>query len=184
MTCYIPDITEKIPTLLLSPVIPSLTHTIAPFLSLFLFYNFLICPIDGTRTPGRAKLSVWKQNWSPFQPTNFCWIYLFCSNSRGETRVEQDKVLSHQLISVRYYLPRYKTGKHPARQQWTYCTHRFWAFKGLQLWNTGMSVSQQPTESSKRPIRARYLSHVIGYQPIRDQYFLIRSAPAVSPFTN
>eukprot|EP00116_Pleurobrachia_bachei_P016545 sb/3476807/ len=30
-------------------------------------------------------------------------------------------------------------------------------------------------ETSKQPIRARYLGHVTGYQPIRDQYFLIGS---------
>ena len=40
-----------------------------------------------------------------------------------------------------------------------------------------MYLHQQPTESSKQPITARYLGHVTGYQPIRDQYFLIRSAP-------
>ena len=34
---------------------------------------------------------------------------------------------------------------------------------------------QQPTEQSKLPIRARYLAHVTDYQPIRDQYLLIRS---------
>ena len=27
---------------------------------------------------------------------------------------------------------------------------------------------------SKQPIRTRYLGHVTGYQPIRDQYLLIR----------
>ena len=27
-------------------------------------------------------------------------------------------------------------------------------------------------------MRAHYLGHVTGYQPIRDQYFLIRSVPA------
>ena len=27
-------------------------------------------------------------------------------------------------------------------------------------------------------MRARYLGHVTGYKPIRDQYFLIRSVPA------
>eukprot|EP00116_Pleurobrachia_bachei_P015530 sb/3475792/ len=27
-------------------------------------------------------------------------------------------------------------------------------------------------ETSKQPIRTRYLGHVTGYQPIRDQYFL------------
>ena len=27
--------------------------------------------------------------------------------------------------------------------------------------------------NSKQPIRTRYLGHVTGYQPIRDQYFLI-----------
>eukprot|EP00116_Pleurobrachia_bachei_P010550 sb/3470812/ len=30
---------------------------------------------------------------------------------------------------------------------------------------------QKPTESSKQPVRTRYLGHVTGYQPIRDQYF-------------
>eukprot|EP00116_Pleurobrachia_bachei_P002114 sb/3462376/ len=36
---------------------------------------------------------------------------------------------------------------------------------------------QEPTEASKQPIRTRYLGHVTGYQPINDQYFLIRSVP-------
>ena len=34
---------------------------------------------------------------------------------------------------------------------------------------------QKPTEPSKHPIRTRYLGHVIGYQPIRDQYFPVGS---------
>eukprot|EP00116_Pleurobrachia_bachei_P018959 sb/3479221/ len=34
-------------------------------------------------------------------------------------------------------------------------------------------------ETSKQPIRTRYLSHVTGYQPIRDQYFLIWSVPVL-----
>eukprot|EP00116_Pleurobrachia_bachei_P015395 sb/3475657/ len=33
---------------------------------------------------------------------------------------------------------------------------------------------------SKQQIRTRYLGHVIGYQPIRDQYFPIRSVPGSS----
>eukprot|EP00116_Pleurobrachia_bachei_P004372 sb/3464634/ len=33
---------------------------------------------------------------------------------------------------------------------------------------------KEPTDTSKQPIRARYLGQVTGYQPIRDQYFLIR----------
>eukprot|EP00116_Pleurobrachia_bachei_P014864 sb/3475126/ len=33
----------------------------------------------------------------------------------------------------------------------------------------------QPTETSKQLIGTRYLGHVTGYQPIRDQYFLISS---------
>ena len=40
---------------------------------------------------------------------------------------------------------------------------------------------QEPTESSKQPIRTRYLGHVTVYQPIRDQYFLIRSVPDPNP---
>eukprot|EP00116_Pleurobrachia_bachei_P016308 sb/3476570/ len=37
---------------------------------------------------------------------------------------------------------------------------------------------QEPTDTSKQPIRTCYLGHVTGYHPIRDQYFLIRSVPA------
>eukprot|EP00116_Pleurobrachia_bachei_P011877 sb/3472139/ len=40
-------------------------------------------------------------------------------------------------------------------------------------------VFQELTETSKQPIRTRYLGHVTGYQPIRDQYFMIRSVPGV-----
>eukprot|EP00116_Pleurobrachia_bachei_P003538 sb/3463800/ len=36
---------------------------------------------------------------------------------------------------------------------------------------------QKPTETSKHSIRTRYLCHVTGYQPFRDQFFLIRSVP-------
>ena len=42
--------------------------------------------------------------------------------------------------------------------------------------NTGMEVYYAGTDR-KQPIRTRYLGHVTGYQPIRDQYFLIRSVP-------
>ena len=38
-------------------------------------------------------------------------------------------------------------------------------------------VVQQLNRPSKLPIRTRYLGHVTGYQPIRDQHFLIRSVP-------
>eukprot|EP00116_Pleurobrachia_bachei_P014807 sb/3475069/ len=38
-----------------------------------------------------------------------------------------------------------------------------------------LTREQEPTETSKQPIRTRYLSQVTGYQPIRDQYSLIRS---------
>ena len=41
-----------------------------------------------------------------------------------------------------------------------------------------MSKDQETTEFRKQPIRTRYLGNVTGYQPIRDQYFLIRSVPA------
>ena len=30
---------------------------------------------------------------------------------------------------------------------------------------------QEPIDTSKQPIRIRYLGHVTGYQQIRDQYF-------------
>eukprot|EP00116_Pleurobrachia_bachei_P012805 sb/3473067/ len=38
-------------------------------------------------------------------------------------------------------------------------------------------ISREPTESSKQPIKTRYLGHMTGYQAIREQYFLIRSVP-------
>eukprot|EP00116_Pleurobrachia_bachei_P018956 sb/3479218/ len=31
---------------------------------------------------------------------------------------------------------------------------------------------KEPTDTSKQPIRTRYLGHVTGHHPIRDQYFL------------
>ena len=43
---------------------------------------------------------------------------------------------------------------------------------------TVLLVMFKPSEPAKQPIRARYLGHVTGYQPITDQQFLIRSVPA------
>ena len=37
---------------------------------------------------------------------------------------------------------------------------------------------QELTDTSKQPIRTRYLGHVTGYPPIGDQYLLIWSSPA------
>ena len=37
--------------------------------------------------------------------------------------------------------------------------------------------THEQIESSKQPIRLRYLGHMTGHQPIRDQYFNIRSVP-------
>eukprot|EP00116_Pleurobrachia_bachei_P005245 sb/3465507/ len=42
-------------------------------------------------------------------------------------------------------------------------------------------VFQEPTETSKQPIRIHYLGLMTGYQPISDQSFLIRSVPVVFP---
>eukprot|EP00116_Pleurobrachia_bachei_P017116 sb/3477378/ len=36
---------------------------------------------------------------------------------------------------------------------------------------------------TQKPIRTRYLDHVTGYQPIRDQYFLIRSVHVILTFS-
>eukprot|EP00116_Pleurobrachia_bachei_P004426 sb/3464688/ len=38
-------------------------------------------------------------------------------------------------------------------------------------------LKSEPSDTSKKLITTRYLGHVTGYQPIRDQYFLIRSVP-------
>eukprot|EP00116_Pleurobrachia_bachei_P009933 sb/3470195/ len=44
----------------------------------------------------------------------------------------------------------------------------------------GMGLIRGQTETSKQPIRTCYLGHVTGNQPIRDQYFLIRSVPVAT----
>ena len=44
-------------------------------------------------------------------------------------------------------------------------------------WMTSVVTGNTPLPS-KQPIRTRYLGHVTGYQPIRDQYFHIRSVAA------
>eukprot|EP00116_Pleurobrachia_bachei_P005206 sb/3465468/ len=35
-----------------------------------------------------------------------------------------------------------------------------------------LTLKQEPTDTSKQPIRTRYIGHVTGYQPIRDQSYL------------
>ena len=50
---------------------------------------------------------------------------------------------------------------------------------GVVIGKPRLYFTQQPTEPSKQPIRIRYLGHVTGYQPIRDQYFPIWSIPGV-----
>eukprot|EP00116_Pleurobrachia_bachei_P001018 sb/3461280/ len=45
--------------------------------------------------------------------------------------------------------------------------------KGFCPVNRGAEYIGEPTETSKPRIKIRYLGHVTGYQPIRDQYFLI-----------
>eukprot|EP00116_Pleurobrachia_bachei_P011469 sb/3471731/ len=48
-----------------------------------------------------------------------------------------------------------------------------------------MQVQYRPgtdrSKLSKQPNRTRFLGHMTGYQPIRDQYFLIRSVPTITP---
>eukprot|EP00116_Pleurobrachia_bachei_P009871 sb/3470133/ len=48
----------------------------------------------------------------------------------------------------------------------------------------GFPIVQEPTEISKQPIRTRYLGHVNGHRPIRDQYFLIQSVSAIVAVTS
>eukprot|EP00116_Pleurobrachia_bachei_P012266 sb/3472528/ len=40
---------------------------------------------------------------------------------------------------------------------------------------TADALNQEPTDTSKQPIRTTYLGHVTGYQPIKDHCLLIRS---------
>eukprot|EP00116_Pleurobrachia_bachei_P011740 sb/3472002/ len=42
---------------------------------------------------------------------------------------------------------------------------------------------EEPTDTSKQPIKTRCLGHVTSYQPIKDQYFLIRSVPVPTTTT-
>eukprot|EP00116_Pleurobrachia_bachei_P015534 sb/3475796/ len=48
----------------------------------------------------------------------------------------------------------------------------------LRAFHKDWPTTKEPTETSKQPIRTRYLDHVTGYQPIREHYFLIRSIHA------
>eukprot|EP00116_Pleurobrachia_bachei_P016081 sb/3476343/ len=48
----------------------------------------------------------------------------------------------------------------------------------LSLIYIPVTSNQEPTETSKQPIRTSYLGHVTGYQPIMDLYFLIRPVHA------
>ena len=51
-------------------------------------------------------------------------------------------------------------------------------FEGIETrLSPGQAIYLQAIELSKQPIRTRSLGHVIGYKPIRDQYFLTRSVP-------
>eukprot|EP00116_Pleurobrachia_bachei_P006524 sb/3466786/ len=43
---------------------------------------------------------------------------------------------------------------------------------------------QQPIETSKQPIRTRYLGHVTGHQPIRDQAANVKNNATLSPRNN
>eukprot|EP00116_Pleurobrachia_bachei_P007519 sb/3467781/ len=65
---------------------------------------------------------------------------------------------------------------------WAYETHVFICQRAPSLFQTFpiyhslyTSLDQEPTDTSKQPIRTRYLGHVTGYQPIRDQHCLIWS---------
>eukprot|EP00116_Pleurobrachia_bachei_P004843 sb/3465105/ len=51
----------------------------------------------------------------------------------------------------------------------------------LTVDSSSAANAMEPTDTSKRSIRTRYLGHVTGYQPIRIQYFLIRSVPNKTP---
>ena len=65
-----------------------------------------------------------------------------------------------------------------------------WVGEGYWMKNRKVRISQlveggqQPTDTSKQPIRTSYLGHVTGYQPIRHQYFLIRAACPFVKFSN
>eukprot|EP00116_Pleurobrachia_bachei_P012760 sb/3473022/ len=47
-----------------------------------------------------------------------------------------------------------------------------WAETHISLSRSSLSLPGRDT--CKQPIRTRYLGHVTGYQPIRDQYFLVK----------
>ena len=42
----------------------------------------------------------------------------------------------------------------------------------------GLTLTQTKVSWNQSEVRTRYLGHVNDYQPIRDQYILIRSVPA------
>ena len=55
---------------------------------------------------------------------------------------------------------------------------------GEFLMNLVSYTEQQLTEQRSQPIRARYLGNLTGYQPIRDQCFLIQTPPNSLPETS
>ena len=86
-----------------------------------------------------------------------CISYLV-SGVVGETAVR------HQLLQV--------------NRHWRLCQDNT---KRGRIWCWCISLYIPIHTVCKQPIRARILGHVTGYQPIRDQYFLIRSVSVTHP---
>ena len=87
-----------------------------------------------------------------------------CRDKIGEPLVVEDGIIEEIYRKNQYY---------SIIQQTYQMVH-----KGnyVEYYSSQLDV-QEPTDISKQPIRASYLGHVTGYQPIRDQYFMVRSVP-------
>eukprot|EP00116_Pleurobrachia_bachei_P011626 sb/3471888/ len=84
--------------------------------------------------------------------------------------------LGHETSYLDYSIPSFKVPwVFGALAPWELQKHTSQGARAPKTPGT-LNEDQEPTETSKQPIRPRYLGHVTGYQPIRDQYFLIRSS--------
>eukprot|EP00116_Pleurobrachia_bachei_P003634 sb/3463896/ len=82
--------------------------------------------------------------------------------------------------SVILYSHNYHNGTYNPNTHCEYIIDIDWDCNLVMCVELDMSMapgSGKLTETSRQPIRTHYLGHMTGYQPIRDQNFLIRSVP-------
>eukprot|EP00116_Pleurobrachia_bachei_P009418 sb/3469680/ len=94
------------------------------------------------------------------------------SNCTRPTDTSKQPIRTYYLGHVTGYQP---ISYQPIRDQYFLIRSVPVIISSSQSCNEAMRSEQEPIEISKQRIRTRYLGHLTGYQPIRDQYFLIWS---------